>query len=488
MITWGISANSHDAAISVFKEGQLVFASHSERFTKVKNERDLCKELVHYAKHWGNPNEVVWYENTRLKTLRQFFAGQGWRARDNDLGIYMARYEIHAPVKQVSHHHAHAAGGYYTSPYDHAAVVVIDAIGEFETLTIWKAKGQTLEKVYSKWFPNSVGLFYSAMTQRVGLKPNEDEYILMGMSAFGDDRLKLRIEQDFVNNYDSFRFKKNLHRGCTDWAPDLTVKDSFDLASATQLVYETYFESALSLAKELTGSKNLVLMGGCALNCLANRLIGKHFDSVWIMPNPGDAGSSLGAVLAVHPEWRIDNDKFTPYLGFDMGYRESNEDIVNWLEKYRIAGVARGPAEFGPRALGNRSLLADPRDPDIKDLVNKIKHREDFRPFGPAILEEQAHLYFRLPYAWENSRYMQTVSLCREPDKYPAIVHKDGTSRVQTVPNDGSPFRQLLELWFKRTGCPMLLNTSLNIRGEPMINDSNDARRFERLYKTRIFS
>lgn len=488
MITWGISANSHDAAVSVFKEGELVFASHSERFSKIKNERDLHKDLVHYAKRWGNPDEVIWYENPRLKTLRQLLAGQGWRGRENNLDIYMARYEINAPIRTTSHHHAHAAGGYFTSPYDHAAVVVIDAIGEFETLTIWQARGGNLKKVYSKWFPNSIGLFYSAMTQRVGLKPNEDEYILMGMSAYGDSSLDQIVYSDFVKDLDDFSFKKNLHRGCRDWRPDLTVKHSFEIAHATQSVYESLFERVLAEAKELTGSSNLVLMGGCALNCLANRLIGKYFDSVWIMPNPGDAGSSLGAVLAHHPEWRIANEDFTPYLGYDLGYVETNESIVDWLEKYQIAGVARGPAEFGPRALGNRSLLADPRGPDIKDRVNKIKQRQEFRPFGPAILEEQCHKYFRMPYAWDNSRYMQTVALCREPELFPAIVHRDGTSRVQTVPNDGSPFRQLLELWFERTGCPMLLNTSLNIRGEPMVNDQGDVRRFERQYNIRIFT
>jgi carbamoyltransferase len=206
------------------------------------------------------------------------------------------------------------------------------------------------------------------------------------------------------------------------------------------------------------------------------------------MPNPGDAGSAVGAVLAKHPEWRIDPVKFTPLIGYDMGQHTPNEEIVDYLENNKICGLARGPAEFGPRALGNRSLLADPRGNDIKDKVNAIKQRQEFRPFGPAILEEHVDMYFDMPHGWSNSRYMQVVARCRHPNHYPAIIHRDGTSRVQTVPNDGSPFRQLLELWYAKTGCPMLLNTSLNIKGKPMVNDHTDAKNFESQYGVKVFN
>jgi carbamoyltransferase len=486
MIQWGISANSHDAALAVFRDDQLIFASHSERFSGVKNDRDLNKELIAYAKQFGTPDQVYWYENPKLKTIRQLYAGQGWKAQDNNIEIYMARYEISAPVNYTTHHHSHASAGYFTSPFDDACVIVIDAIGEFETLTIWKAKGSTLKKVYSKWFPHSIGLFYSAMTQRIGLKPNEDEFITMGMAAYGDPfKLFGRMATDFVQSWEDIKFKKNLHRGCQDWAPDLTVKDSFEIAASTQFVYESFLLEVLTRAQRLTKSKNLVLMGGCALNCLANRLTGKFFDKTWVMPNPGDAGSSVGAVLA-HTKQHIGWD--TSLLGYDMGYRHSNTEIVEYIQQNKMCGVARGPAEFGPRALGNRSLLADPREADIKDRVNEIKQRQQFRPFAPAILEELVNDYFDLPRGWDNSRYMQVVADCRHPDLYPAIVHRDGTSRVQTVPNDGTPFRKLLEQWYETTGCPMLLNTSLNIRGKPMVNDHAGARAFERQYKIRVFN
>jgi carbamoyltransferase len=488
MITWGISANSHDAALAVFVDEKLVFASHSERFSGNKNDRDLCYGLVDYARQYGDPDKIYWYENPYLKTVRQLYAGQGWKWRDNNIRTYLNRWGISAPIHYNSHHHSHAAAGYYTSGFDRAAVLVIDAIGEFETMSIWEGRGDQLKKRWSQRYPHSIGLFYSAMTQRVGLKPNEDEYILMGMAAYGTKKFKNKIYDDFIKNTEQFTFKKNLHRGCMDWAPELIIKDSFEIAASTQAVYETLFDAALMKAKELVPGTNLVLMGGCALNCSANRQTGTFFGNTWIMPNPGDAGSAIGAVLANHPTWRVTPDEFTPYLGYDMGSTASNDQIVEYITQHQICGLARHRAEFGPRALGNRSLLADPRGRDIKDTVNAIKQRQEFRPFAPAILEELVNDYFFMPVGWDTSRYMQVVAHCRHPDLYPAIVHRDGTSRVQTVPKDGSPFRQLLEAWYAKTGCPMLLNTSLNIKGQPMVNNMQDAQDFERQYGVKVFN
>lgn len=491
MITWGISANSHDAALAVFDDGKLVFASHSERFSGRKNDRNLSHTMVDYAKmkHGGNPDHVYWYENPYKKTLRQLRAGQGWKWKDNDIKQYLAGYFINAPITYVNHHHSHAAAGYYTSGFDDACVLVIDAIGEFETMTIWQGTGDKLKKLWSQSYPHSIGLFYSAMTQRIGLKPNEDEYITMGMAAYGLHKDYLHsMMSEFIKDSDEFKFKKNLHRGCLDWRPDLTITDSFEIAASTQLMYEILFRNALEKARSLSKSKNLVLMGGCALNCLANRFTGSFFDKTWIMPNPGDAGSAIGAVLAKHPEWRISQDDFTPFLGYDLGSTATNGEIVDYLVAEKICGLARGPAEFGPRALGNRSLIADPRGQNIKDTVNDIKQRQQFRPFAPAILEEMVDQYFDMPPGWDNSRYMQVVATCRNPDLFPAIVHRDGTSRVQTVPRDGSPFRRLLENWYIRTGCPMLLNTSLNVKGRPMVNNINDVKYFEQEYNVRVFN
>lgn len=490
MISWGISANSHDAALAVFDDDRLVFASHSERFSGIKNDRHLCQELVDYALRWGKPDAVYWYENPYLKTARQLFAGQGWKWKDNDIKQYLKRWNIDAPISYSTHHRSHAAAGYFTSPFDNAVVLVVDAIGEFETLTIWEAKGTRLKKLHSESFPNSIGLWYSAMTQRCHLKPLEDEYILMGMAAYGNPR---RMGDVILNDFFQFptwdigglvQSKKNLHRGCMDWRPELIINDTFDIAAGTQYAYERVLESILKYAAGISKSPNLVFAGGCALNCSANRLLGNYFENIWIMPDPGDAGSAIGAVLA-KTKWRI---KFDPYTGYDLGQQASNREIVQALITDKICGVARGPAEFGPRALGNRSLLADPRGNDIKDRVNAIKRRQEYRPFAPAILEELLPDYFTMPSGWTDSRYMQTVSTCRFPELFPAIVHRDGTSRVQSVPADGSPFRKLLEEWYNETGCPMLLNTSLNVKGQPMVNDFDDVELFERTHGIRVFT
>jgi len=232
-------------------------------------------------------------------------------------------------------------------------------------------------------------------------------------------------------------------------------------------------------------SRNLVYGGGVALNCLANRLLGNFYENIWIMPNPGDAGNSLGAAALGHGckvNWT------DAYLGSNIAGNYPVNALLDILLIDKIVGVASGRAEFGPRALGNRSLLADPRGDEIKDKVNEIKRRQKFRPFAPVILEEYAHQYFDMPKHWHDSRYMQVISKCKYPEKFPAIVHHDWTSRVQTVPKDGSGIRELLEKWYVLTECPMLLNTSLNIRGEPMVNNRDDADRFEKLYGVKVLS
>ena len=257
------------------------------------------------------------------------------------------------------------------------------------------------------------------------------------------------------------------------------------MAQSAQNLAEILILNVIYRAKKLAWSDKLVYMGGVALNCSANRNIGAYFNDIWIMPNPGDAGSSLGAAalaLGSRLNWR------DAFLGHCIPGAYPVNELLDRLLAEQIVGVASGRAEFGPRALGNRSLLADPRGSTIKEKVNEIKRRQKFRPFAPVILEELADQYFDMPRGWHNSRYMQTVADCRLPDLFPAIVHHDGTSRVQTVPRDGSGIRELLEKWFVMTGCPMLLNTSLNIRGEPMVNDRADADRFEQLYGVKVCS
>lgn len=487
MITWGISANSHDGSLAVFEDNEIVFASHTERFSGIKNDPNLNWTMLAYAKNYGLPDKVVWYEKPFKKSLRQLRAGQGFNFKENNIKRFLQDWDIHTTIEYSNHHESHAAAGFYTSKFKHATILVLDSIGEFECLTVWEGFHNNLTKVYSKSYPHSIGLWYSAMTQRIGLKPNEDEYILMGMAAYGDPkRLFKTILNDFINeNYKGVpapKFKHNLHRGCRWWRPELnTWQDKCDIAAATQAVYEYLFENIVRYCAKNYGSDNLVIMGGCALNCVANTLATKHYNNVWIMPNPGDAGSSIGAVLAKtkeHIEWK------GPFLGYNIKGEYPVESIIQELQTRKIVGVANGRAEFGPRALGNRSLLADPRGPDIKDKVNGIKQRQKFRPFAPAILAEYAPAYF----TGRTGPYMQYTAKCKSPELYPAIVHADGTSRVQTVGrNDNPGLRKLLEEWYKQTGCPMLLNTSLNIKGKPMVNDELDAKAFAKMYDVSVY-
>ena len=490
----GISAGFHDAAVSVVSDkGDIMFAGHSERYSKKKNDAVLHPDLL--AECCGYDfDTVAFYERPWMHNLQQWRSGQrlygpwttGSAVRQH-LGSW---YQRPAP-REVSypHHLSHAAAGFQTSPYQSAAVVVIDAIGELDTVSIFRAcydgHGRAqYRRVWRQTYPNSIGLFYSAVTEHVGLKPMEEEYITMGMAAYGDDSARDELERLLVADYDSVEFKENLHVGLPPGA--LSEVDPHVVAASAQAMTERFILAVVKRAKEITGETNLVYMGGVALNCLANRLLGEYFDGIWIMPNPGDAGSSLGAAALAYGKqlnW-ID-----PYLGHVIPGPYPVESALQALLTDQIAGVASGAAEFGPRALGNRSLLADPRGDDIKDRVNEIKRRQKFRPFAPVILSECAGEYFDMPTGWHLSPYMQSVSCCRRPDLYPAIVHHDGTSRVQTVATDSrSGIRQLLEAWYAATGCPMLLNTSLNIRGEPMVNDRQDADRFEKLYSIKVCS
>ena len=489
----GISAGFHDASISVVDiNGEILFAGHSERYSKNKHDKDICKELLDDALSYTNSTDIEYhyYERPWVKALRQVRSGEGfnwptWKKILGDTYVHMGEPKI----RTHGHHLCHVAAGFQTSPFEDATVVVIDAIGEFDTITIWDAwydfdtdKAQ-YKKLWSMTYPDSIGLFYSAMTERVGLRPLDEEYILMGMAAYGEPNHVADMIREFIDRKDILTFKQNLHTGVSsDFLKDANV---MDIASSSQHLVEYMITRVMAKARMLGSSRNLVYGGGVALNCLANRLLGNFYENIWIMPNPGDAGNSLGAA-AVGMGYRLNWDN--AFLGHDIDSEYPVNSLLDVLLTDRIVGVASGRAEFGPRALGNRSLLADPRGTEIKDNVNEIKRRQKFRPFAPIILEEYVHQYFDMPKHWDNSRYMQVIATCRDPKLFPAIVHHDGTSRVQTVPKDGSGIRELLEKWYVLTECPMLLNTSLNIRGEPMVNDRNDADRFEKLYGVKVLS
>ena len=488
----GISAGFHDAAATVLSPaGEILFAGHSERYSKRKNDKNFCQGLLDDVAEYG-PDVVAYYERPWNKQLRQWYSGQGieWdklttrQILQRQLGGQIDPEQIYS----FNHHLSHAAAGFQTSIFDRATVVVIDAIGEWDTISIWGAEYDkhgkaNYTKLWRQSYPHSIGLFYSGATGRVGLRPLDEEYILMGMAAYGDRRHAVPMQDQLIAHEYDVRFKENLHIGLdADFMPGTS---DMDIAAGAQELAEQLILNVMTRAKKFGWSDNLVYMGGVALNCAANSRIGNYFENIWIMPCPGDSGSSLGAAGLV---WGRRINWNNAFLGHLIPGPYPVNDALDALLRDRIVGVASGRAEFGPRALGNRSLLADPRGKEIKDQVNEIKRRQKFRPFAPVILEELADTYFDMPRGWDHSRYMQTIARCRLPDLFPAIIHHDGTSRVQTVPQDGSGIRELLEKWYVMTDCPMLLNTSLNIRGEPMVNDRADADRFEQLYGVQVLS
>jgi carbamoyltransferase len=487
----GISAGFHDAAATVINNGEILYAGHAERYSKIKNDPNLHEDMFFELARGRHIDHIAYYETPWKKQLRQLYSGQGieWSKLTTRqvLRQQLGGYFREVPVSTHNHHLSHAAAGFQTSTFDRATVVVIDAIGEWDTISIWAAEyvnGQAkYKKLWRQKYPHSIGLFYTAMTQAVGLKPMEDEYILMGMAAYGSKQASTLMKMQLVENEQDILFKENLHAGVSwDYAHHY---DDRDIASSAQELCENLIYNVMRRAKDFNFSTNLVYMGGVALNCLANRNLGEYFEKIWVMPNPGDAGSSLGAAaLAYGGPIEFKN----AFLGTEIGGNYPVNAILDSLLTDKITGVASGRAEFGPRALGNRSLLADPRGPDIKDRVNAIKRRQEFRPFAPVILEEHVDDYFDMPGGFVNTSYMQAIGRCRNPDLFPAIVHHDGTSRIQTVPKDGSGIRELLEKWYVLTDCPMLLNTSLNIKGEPMVNDRQDADRFEQCYNVKVHS
>lgn len=448
----GLSEGFHDAGATLIQDGNILSATHAERISRVKNDRWL-----HYTQI-DDADTTAFYEKDWLKRTRQIYAGQPY-----------AKPRIKTDVS-FYHHQSHAAAGFYTSKFDECNILVVDAIGEWDTVSVWKGWTKNdkpqMKKIKSFKYPYSIGLFYSAITKYLGLRPMEDEYITMGMAAFGFPTETLLMENILEN--------VNCHKGLPD-IPELRYISKENLASSAQSVVEA---KLTKLVLEHCPSRNLVMMGGVALNCVANSKIAGLGKNIWIMPNPGDCGSSLGAAALAYGKklnW-VD-----PYLGTDIKNDIKIKEVVSHLIDHSYCGIANGRSEFGPRALGNRSLIADPRR-DIKDTINQVKRRQQFRPFGPAILEEYAYEYFQGPM----NEYMQFVAKAKHD--YKSVTHVDGTARVQIVkPNCKSIIRPILEEWYEQTKCPMLLNTSLNIKGQPMVDTWKDALKFQKEYNVKVF-
>ena len=479
---FGYSEFFHDSGISIINDnGDIEFASQSERYSKSKNDNLVHRTLANMVK---DDDEICFYENPVERGLATRTLPGGRKVKYSkyiDHGHKMSLMKNHPlDTRYIMHHQSHAAGGLYTRPWDSledTVVLSIDGVGEDQTAVIYDHNLNELESVV---MGQSIGLMYSYVTHFLGYKTLEDEYVVMGMAAFGQDVFSDLLISFYDDNKGHGQFKfpefvellkyQRKHKGVSD----------VDIAASTQAFAEKKIYDLAKRARKY-GSK-LVYSGGVAQNIVANTKIKLLFDDMWIPPCPTDGGSSLGTA-AYHYCKDTGKDKINwcnAYLGHEMGSINPKE-VVEYLLENKYCGIASGKAEFGPRALGNRSLIADVRY-DIKDTVNNVKRRQKFRPFAPAILEEYAKEYFEGPM----SEYMQYA--CNAKHDYSSVTHVDGTARVQIVKKDNpSVLRAILEEYYDITKVPMLLNTSLNIRGKPIVNDVYDAYQFQIETNTKVF-
>jgi len=570
----GISFNYHDSAASLLIDGQIVAAAQEERFTRIKHDASFPAHAIQYVLEEAGLNGaaisyVVFYEKPFLKFERLLdtyhaFAPKGLLSFLKAMPVWikeklhtkriirdeLAKQGIQAKILFSEHHLSHAASAFYPSPFEKAAILTIDGVGEWATTTISLGDKESITLLRELNFPHSLGLLYSAFTFYCGFKVNSGEYKLMGLAPYRilSERTSLYIQlikehlvdirQDgsFLLNMDFFDFASGLKMtnnkkwvllfGLSPRKPESELTQEYmDLAYAIQVVTEEIVLKLVATAKELTGCTNLVMAGGVVLNCVMNGKIEKSgiFDNIWIQPAAGDAGGALGAAMVGWYIYLNERRKLTYSDGMSgscLGPSFTDKQIENFIRKIdaiavrldedlfpivasllnngMIVGWFQGRMEFGPRSLGNRSILADPRNSGMQKKLNQeIKRRESFRPFAPSVLEEDFHQYFE---ARKPSPYMMKVSeiraeyrlplsedyntlnylerLYQERSLLPAITHVDFSARVQTVSKEDNPtFHGLLAVFKKLTGCSVLVNTSFNVRGEPIVCTPEDAYR-----------
>jgi carbamoyltransferase len=563
----GISAFYHDSAAALLHEGKVVAAAQEERFTRQKNDSDFPVQAVAYCLRQtaiveSQVDAVVFYDKPLLKFTRLLetylaVVPRGWRtfptAVSNWLGEKLdVRKAIRAALPGLradceilftEHHQAHAASAFYPSPFAEAAILTIDGVGEWATTTIAHGQGNHLKPLQEIRFPHSLGLLYSAFTDYCGFRINSGEYKLMGLAPYGEPTfadairtqlMEIKPDGSFRLNLDYFDFlggttmtNQRFHElfgGPPRRPEDKIERRHMNVARSVQLVTEEIMLLLARQAREITGSKNLCLAGGVALNCVANGLIlrEKIFDHIWIQPAAGDAGGAVGATLAA---WHLQSEAPPRQAGPGdamqgalLGPEFSDGEIeavlrangavfqkldqaalldcaVGLLATEKVIGWFQGRMEFGPRALGNRSILGDARSPKMQSVMNlKVKFRESFRPFAPIVRAERAADYFELA---ASSPYMLFVApvkkelrrplppdvtgldlLKTERSTLPAITHVDYSARIQTVTRESNPLLYDLLLRFEQaTGCSVLVNTSFNVRGEPIVCTPDDAYR-----------
>ena len=562
----GISAYYHDAAAALVMDGKIISAAQEERFTRKKNDPDFPRQAAAFCLHHANLaaarlDAVVFYDKPILKFARLLetylaVAPGGWRTFPAVLSNWLGekldlRKAIRAelpelrwdcPVLFTGHHQSHAASAFYPSPFDEAAILTIDGVGEWATTTIGHGRGREIKMLKELRFPHSLGLVYSAFTDYCGFRINSGEYKLMGLAPYGQPKyadvirhelFDLKPDGSFWLNLDYFNFLHGttmtnekfhaLFGGPPRGPEEKIAQRHMDVARSIQLVTEEIMLRLARHAREATGQKNLCLAGGVALNCVANGIILREriFDNIWIQPAAGDAGGAIGAALAAWfaaPENSRTADPADSMSAALLGPGFSDNEIetvmrshnsvfqklekaalldftVELLKTEKVIGWFQGRMEFGPRALGNRSILGDARSTKMQSVMNlKVKFRESFRPFAPIVRRERVADYFELDV---ESPYMLLVApvkkeLCREVSTeikgfdrlkeirstLPAITHVDYSARIQTVERAGNPLLHDVLLRFEQaTGCGVLVNTSFNVRGEPIVCTPDDAYR-----------
>lgn len=569
----GISGLYHDSAAALVIDGKVVNAVQEERFTRKKNDKSFPVNAIDFClKNNGvsgrDLDAVVFYDNPLLtldrflenciavgeanKTLisnnfESMFADKLWV--HHTVKEYLGEFGIDSKLLVCEHHISHAAYAFYESPYEDAAIMTVDGVGEWATTTLGVGNGTDIKIIKQINYPNSLGLLYSAFTYFCGFKVNSGEYKLMGLAPYGKPKFVELIKEYLIDIKDDGSYKLNMDMFCYQHGETMTdekfeelfgccrrepeaelTKLYFDIAASIQAVTEEVVVKMAYHLKDITGKSKLCLCGGVALNCVANGILlrKKKFDDIFIPPAAGDSGSCIGAALYAYyvyfqNERSIDNIKNRVYLGPSFSskiekqildeysakykYVEKTDDLLSEvaiaLNANKVVGFFNGSMEFGPRALGARSILANPQDPEMQSKLNlKIKYRESFRPFAPSVLENKISEYFELdrpsPYmlmvASVNSNLRYDVvqhydDILREVNQVrstiPAVTHVDYSARIQSVSeNDNKKYYELIKKFYELSGCAVIVNTSFNVRGEPIVCTPADA--YECFMRTEI--
>ena len=522
----GISALFHDSACCLLQDGYIVAAAQEERFSRLKNDAGMPVKSFSYCLKRGNISVsdidlIAYYEDPKLKISRQLATGFNKENPEFAERLDEKRVErlirnclgYEGAIEYHEHHLSHAASSYFLSGYDKAAILVNDGVGEWATTSYGYAEDDRITIQKQVNYPDSVGLFYSTMTNYLGFRVNSGEYNVMGLAPYGTTKYVNEIRSlisigdngdyhltleyyDFISGEKMYSEKIEELFGVPARKPETEITQFHkDVARSLQVVLHEIVKKQIDYLYDITRCENLCLAGGVALNCVANRYIRENgpFKRLFIQPAAGDAGGAIGAAMLSYQNRRLkEND--TVYLGteYNTSYvknlldhtgltytcyeakSELCEKVAKILEEGAVVGWFQGKMEFGPRALGNRSILADPRNEDMRDRINAmVKKREEFRPFAPVVLEDHMKEHFAMdeesPFMLNTYRVISNINL-------PAITHVDRSARVQTVRKDQNErLYHLLAEFYSRTGCPILLNTSFNVRGEPIVESPENA-------------